>query len=255
MSRLFTGDEGFEYTYTTVRRDLPIEDLARVSRAGELRFVVDHYSAHYEDREDGENDLVFSAEKELGLPPDEDRGIYEAESHDVTPAKLFRTLIAHERKVIVPKWRKQQPKLSQLDVFANVQYRFYRDTDWDPMLAYLNARLPEGANLGRGEVKTFSSELLAEFDPEKHEPNREDGTGFLMYFLEQEEDECLPYLGLRILVHAIEHDLEMFDVDDEPNWRAQLWPALDKPADKAKKPRAKKAAGPVQAKTGAKKKR
>jgi hypothetical protein len=269
MSRLLTGDEGFKYAYSTVRRDLPLEDLARVARAGELRFVVNHYSVRFEDGED--DALVFLEDlgAELGFPPDDDRGFYEAEDHDVEAEALFRTLVAREREVTVPKWQEQypDPKVTELHVFANVQYRFYRDTDWTPMLAYLNARLPEGADLGLDEIKTFSSELLAEFDPEQHEPNREDGTGFLMCFLEQEDDRCLPYLGFRILAHAVTHDLEMLDIDDEPKWRKQLFPSLDKPAGKAKKPRAKKAAAPGKApspkkpasprpaKTGAKRKR
>src|SRR3954471_15603713 len=106
MSRLLTGDEGFKYAYISVRRELPIEDLARVARAGELRFVVDHYSVAFED---GEQSLVFleSLVGELGLPPDDDRGIYEAESHDVTAEGLFGKLVEHERKVTVPKWQEQ----------------------------------------------------------------------------------------------------------------------------------------------------
>jgi hypothetical protein len=238
-----------------VRRDLPLEDLARVARAGELRFVVDHYSVHFED---GEQSLVFLEDLggELGLPPDEDRGFYEAGDHDVTAEGLFEELVAQERKVTVPKWQEQypDPEVTQLDVFANVQYRLYRDTDWAPMLAYLNSQLPEGADLGLEELKAFSSELLAEFDPDLHEPNREDGTGFLMWFLEQEQDRCLPYLAFRILVHAVTHDLEMLDIDDEPSWRRQLFPALDRAARAKKAAPGKKATAPAKAKAARAKK-
>lgn len=240
MSRILTGDEGFKYAYITVRRQLPLEKLARVARAGDLRLVVNHYSVAFED---GEQALVYLEDlrSELGLPADEDRGIYEAEDHDVTVQELFQKMVEQERKVTVPTWQEQypDPPVTQLDVFAHVQYRFYRDTDWTPMLAYLNSKLPEGTDLGLEEIKGLSSELLAQFDPEQHEPNREDGTGFLMWFLEQEEDECLPYLGFRILVHAVTHDLEMLDIDDEPNWRKQLFPVIDGSDGKAKTAKAK----------------
>ncbi len=251
MSRILTGDEGFKYAYITVRRQLPLEKLARVARAGDLRLVVNHYSVAFED---GEQALVYLEDlrSELGLPPDEDRGFYEAEDHDVTVQELFQKMVEQERKVTVPTWQEQypDPPVTQLDVFAHVQYRFYRDTDWTPMLAYLSSKLPEGTDLGLEELKGFSSELLAQFDPEQHEPNREDGTGFLMWFLEQEEDECLPYLGFRILVHAVTHDLEMLDIDDEPNWRKQLFPVIDGSDGKAKKPaKAKPKAKPKKAAT------
>lgn len=241
MGRLLTGDEGFKYTYRSVRRDLPLEDLARVARAGDLRFVVDHYSVHFEG---GKQSLVFLEKlgRVLGLPPDDDRGFYEAEDHDVTAEALFGELVLREREVTVPRWQERYPgrEVTQLDVFAHVQYRVYRDTDWAPLLAYVNGKLPEGAELRIEEIKGLSSELLAEFDPELHEPNREDGTGFLMWFLEEEEDRCLPYLAFRILVHAVTHDLEMLDIDGEPTWRKQLFPALDGPPGKpAPAPKAK----------------
>jgi hypothetical protein len=51
MSRYLQGDEGFEYKYITVRRDLPIERLAHVARSGTLRLVVDHYHFRTDDGE------------------------------------------------------------------------------------------------------------------------------------------------------------------------------------------------------------
>lgn len=228
MSRLLQGDEGFRYAYRTVRRDLPVEDLARVSGAGTLWLCVDHYDVVFED---GESKMIFLEQLEgaIGLPEEVDRGLYEAPDSDTTAEQLFEHMLKTERKNTVPALRAHFEKRKPVDirVWAEVRYRLAQEDDWETMLAYLNGKLPEGAGVTLDEIRGFSSECLGEFDPEKHEPNREDGTGFLMYFLEHEEDRCLPYLGFRILVHAVEHDLERMDVEDEPRWRASLWTADD----------------------------
>ena len=244
MSRYLQGDEGFEYKYITVRRDLPIERLAHVAGSGTVRLVVDHYHVR---TEDGESQMVFlgGIEQMLGLPHDDDRGFYEDVDGDDTAAQLFKRLVATERKVTVPAFRKRFAKsgLASLDVVANTQYQLYKDSDWDTMLAYLNSHLPKGAELTYEELQTFSSAILEEFDPELHEPNRENGTGFLMHFLQSEADDCLPYLGFRILVHAVECDLEEMNVEDEPRWQSTIWSAEESPRKGKAKTASKGGAG------------
>lgn len=270
MSRLLQGDEGFYYAYITVRRDLPLEDLARLARSGTLSLAVDHYGVVFEE---GEPEMIFleQLERRLRLPEVFDRGFYEAGDDDVTVQQLHERMMKTEREVTVPALRSffADRKPTRISVHAEVRYRLYKEWDWDTMLAYLNGKLPEGAQLTLEELQGFSSECLQDFDPEKHEPNRDDGTGFLMYFLENEEDRCLPYLGLRILVHAVEHDLEQLDVWDEPNWRGILWSDDDAPssterptppkkaaaAKKAKPPAAKEAKAPKKPKAPAAKKK
>ena len=255
MSRLLQGDEGFKYAYRTVRRDLPVEDLARVSGAGTLWLCVDHYEVVFED---GESEMLFleQLEGKLGLPEELDRGLYEAEEQGVTVKQLWDRLLATERKNTVPALRAHfaDRKPADIRVRAEVRYRLCED-DQDAMLSYLNRKLPEGAGLTMEELRGFTSECLQEFDPDLHEPNREDGTGFLMYFLEHEEDACLPYLGFRVLVHAVEHELEELDVEDEPRWRTSLWtadgdeeeapPAGDPGSPNKRSPAAKKAKAPA----------
>lgn len=232
MSRLLQGDHGFKYAYSTVRRDLPIQDLARVARCGTLRLVVDHYDIG---QKDSDSELLFLEQLEgrAHLQHDDDRGFYfDDGDHDVTAEQLFQRLVEREQKVTVPALLRsfESPGVTRIDVHANVQYQFFPDSDMDPMMAYLNSRLPEGATLSLEEIRAFSSDLLSQFDPEQHEPNREDGTGFLMYFLETGEDDCLPYLAFRIVVHAVEHELEVLDIDDEVRWQRRLWPGEEQEA-------------------------
>lgn len=251
MSRYLQGDEGFEYKYITVRRDLPIEKLAHVAGSGTVRLVVDHYHVR---TEDGESQMIFlgAIEQLLGLPHDDDRGFYEDVDGDDTAAQLFKRLVATERKVTVPAFRKRfaESGLVSIDVVANTQYQLYKDYDWDTMLAYLNSHLPKGAELTYEEIQTFSSAILEEFDPELHEPNRENGTGFLMHFLNSEADDCLPYLGFRILVHAVECDLEEMNVEDEPRWQSTIWSAEESPRKSKAKTASKSGAGTKKAPKG-----
>jgi hypothetical protein len=255
MSRLLQGDEGFYYAYITVRRDLPLEDLARLARSGTLSLVVDHYGVVFEE---GEPEMIFleQLERRLRLPEVLDRGFYEASDDDDTVQQLYERMMKTEREVTAPALRAffADRRPTRITVWAEVRYRLYQEWDWDTMLAYLNGKLPEGAQLTLDEVKGFSSECLQDFDPEKHEPNREDGTGFLMYFLENEEDRCLPYLGLRILVHAVENDLEQLDVWDEPNWRGILWSDDEAPSSTERPRTPKKTAAAKKAKPAAAKK-
>lgn len=67
----------------TVRRDIPIQNLAQVAQAGGLRFVVDYYDVC---APPAENQWVYLERMEslLGLDADDDRGFYEADGYDVT---------------------------------------------------------------------------------------------------------------------------------------------------------------------------
>ena len=112
-----------------------------------------------------------------------------------------------------------------IEVHVYVEYRLTQD-DWDDMLSFLNERLPEEAPLTVEEIEGFDVEAMISFDPEEDEPSREDGTGFVMYFKEQdEEDDGLPLLGLCILAHAVVNDIECMDVEEEPLYSRVLWRA------------------------------
>jgi hypothetical protein len=224
MSRLLEGTDGFGYAYISVRRDIPIEDLARVARAGTLRFVVDYYDV-WPDSEENEFVYLEQLESELDLDSDDDRGFYEADDHDVTPKALFERLVDTEIKNHVPAMVEHfGENLESITVYANVQYRLLKDCDWDDMLAYLNRVLPEELRLSMEELRTFDSDCLRAFDPELHEAHRDDGTLFLQYFLEHDPDG-VAYLAFRIFVHAVQHDLEVCDIDDEPRWRRTIYAA------------------------------
>jgi hypothetical protein len=99
------------------------------------------------------------------------------------------------------------------------------------MLAYLNSRLPAETPLTLAKIRSFRFGVLRDFDPEKLPASPEDGTSFLKHFLETGADDSLPYLGLLILTHAVEHDVECMDVDDDDEWHAHLWATGDEVED------------------------
>jgi hypothetical protein len=223
MSRLLDGTEGFHYAYISVRRDIPIESLARVAQVGALRFVIDYYDVC---APPAENEWVYLERLEslVGLDADDDRGFYEAESHDVKAQDLFEELIDTEVKQHVkPILKHFGENVESISVVAGVQYRLMED-EWDDMLGYLNGILSEELQLTMEELQTIDSECLAEYDPELHEAARDDGTLFLQYFLDH-EPEGLAYLAFRILVHAIQNELEVCDIDDEPRWQRTIYSA------------------------------
>ena len=227
MAVNLTGPEDFEFARRGVGPSRPPELLAKVSRAGTLRFRVDRYEITFMD---GSEETVYleRLERLLGLEEDEDRGIYEADSVDMEPDELLERLFLTEAKRHVGPLRSHFAARSpaKVEVHANVEYRLTQD-DWDDMLSFLNERLPEEAALTIEEIQGFDAEAMIRFDPEKDEPAREDGTGFVMYLREQDdEDDGLPLLGLCILAHAVVHDIECMDVEEEPLYHRVLWRTL-----------------------------
>ncbi|MDI1449006.1 hypothetical protein [Polyangium sp. 6x1] len=226
MAVQLTGPEDFAFARRSVGPSRPPELLAKVSRAGTLFFVVDRYEITFQD---GGSETVYleRLERLLGLDEDPDRGFYEADSIDADPDELLERLFATETKRHVGLLRSHFEARSpvEIEVHANVVYRLMQD-DWEAMLAFLNERLPEEGALRVEEIQTFDVEAMIAFDPEEDEPAREDGTGFVMYFHEQdEEDDGLPLLGLCILAHAVVHDIEWMDVEEEPLYDRVLWRA------------------------------
>ncbi|MRG95695.1 hypothetical protein [Polyangium spumosum] len=226
MAVQLTGSEEFAFARRSVGPSRPPERLAKVSRAGTLRFRVDRYEITFAD---GSELSVYneSLESMLGLDEDEDRGIYEADSVDTEPDALLERLYGSEQKLHVgllcSHFESRSPV--SIEVHVYVEYRLTQD-DWDDMLSFLNERLPEEAPLTVEEIEGFDVEAMISFDPEEDEPSREDGTGFVMYFKEQdEEDDGLPLLGLCILAHAVVHDIECMDVEEEPLYSRVLWRA------------------------------
>ncbi|MDI1475074.1 hypothetical protein [Polyangium sp. y55x31] len=217
MAVQLTGPVDFAFARRSVGPSRPPELLAKVSKAGTLLFVVDRYEITFQD---GGSETVYleRLERLLGLDEDPDRGFYEADSVDTEPDELLETLFATETKRHVGLLRSHFEARSpvEIEVHANVVYRLMQD-DWDAMLAFLNERLPEEGALGIDEMRNFDVEAMIAFDPEEDEPAREDGTGFVMYFREQDdEDDGLPLLGLCILAHAVVHDIDWMDVEEEP---------------------------------------
>jgi hypothetical protein len=223
---MLQGTEGFAYKYISVSRDIPIEDIARVTQAGALRLVVDSYTI-WTSEDENEEIYLEALEGEIDLDEDPDRGFYEAENHDVTLKELMEKLVETELKETIPAMKEHYGEdLRSVTVVANVQYRLDRNFDWEDMLKFLNSRLPAELQTTMEELRTLDSDCLAEYDPEKHEAHRDDGTLFLQTLLDDKNDEDgIGYLAFRMFVHAIQHDLEILDVDDEPHCRRVLFRA------------------------------
>jgi hypothetical protein len=227
MSLLLIGTEGFEFTRRAVGPSRPTGLLSKVSRAGELLIVVDHYEVCFAD---GSSETIYleSLQRVLGLGSDPDRGFAYAEGLDSEPGDLLDALFETEARqragALRAKFAARSPV--QIQVVANLVYRLDQEDGWEPMLAYLNSKLPEDAALTLEEMESFDVEAMIAFDPANDQPERADGTGFVMFFLENDaEDDGLPLLGLCILAHAVVNDLELMDVEEEPIYWQVIWRA------------------------------
>lgn len=225
---LLTGPEGFEFARRSVGPSRPLEQLAKVSRAGELMAVVDRYEVDFAD---GSEETIYLGKlcKIIGLDYDDDMSFYCAEDLDTDPDALFDDLFKSEKEKHVDLLREKLADRSptRIEIFAHVQYRIMlEDGEGEKMLAYLNDKLPEEAQLSLDDVAGFDPEAMIKFDPEEHEPDREDGTGFVMYFLENDdEDDGLPLLGLCILAHGVVNDIPDMFVYEEPLYSEVVWKA------------------------------
>ncbi|HRI69302.1 MAG TPA: hypothetical protein PK156_33960 [Polyangium sp.] len=225
---LLTGPEEFEFARRSVGPSRPLERLAKVSRAGELMAVVDRYEIDFAD---GSEQTLFLGQvcKITDSYYDEDSEFYCANDLDTEPDDLFEELFKSETEKHVGLLREKLADRSptRIQIFAHVQYRIMlEDGEGETMLEYLNDKLPEEAQLTLEEIAGFDPEAMIRFDPEEDEPNREDGTGFVKYFLENdEEDDGLPLLGLCILAHGVVHDIPDMFVYEEPIYSEVVWRA------------------------------
>jgi hypothetical protein len=227
MSAILTGPEGFSFARRAAGPSRPIERLAKVSRAGQLMFVVDRYEITFADGSEEEVNLEH-LEHVLGMDEDCELGFYEAPDLDTEPNALLETLREGETEKHADALRRhfEDRKPVQITVYANVVYRLHQQDDWDAMLKFLNERLAEDAQLSIEDMGDFDVDAMIRFDPEEDEPDDADGTAHIAALREQDDvDDGLPLLGLCILAHAVVHDLECLDVEEEPLHKCELWSA------------------------------
>lgn len=222
MGIILHGTDDFKFKLTSVGPRIALEELSRASLSGSLYFVVDSYEVTFED---GTEESVYleGLEELLGLDEDPESGFYESNDFATDPAEILAALWAGEKEhadALGERFEARDPV--SVEVHANVLFRFFED-DWEAMLAYLNEHLPGEAPLTMEEVAGFDLDTLLRFTPGKDEPQRADGTGVVMRFHEAFPDEGLPLLGLAVLVHAVTHELEEMDVEEEPLYQEVLW--------------------------------
>jgi hypothetical protein len=222
MGIILEGTEDFKFKLTSVGPRIALEELSKESRSGSLFFVVDSYEVTFED---GTEESVYleSLEGLLGLDGDPDCGFYESEDYDTDPTDILAAVWAVEKEHadgLSEHFEERNPV--SVEVYANVLFRLCKD-DWKAMLAYLNKHLPDEAPLTIKEIAGFDLGTLLRFTPGEGEPQRVDGTGVVMHFHKEFPDEGLPFLGLCVLVHAVAHELELMDVEEEPLYHKVLW--------------------------------
>ena len=222
MGITLEGTEDFKFKLTSVGPRIALSALSKESRSGSLYFVVDCYEVTFED---GTEERVYleNLQRMLGLDGDPDCGFYESDDYDTDPTDILAALWAVEKEHadgLSEHFEERNPV--SVEVYANALVRFNED-DLKTMLAYLNKHMPKEAPLTMAEVASFDLGAIQRFTPGEGEPQRADGTGVAMHFHKEFPDQGLPLLGLCILVHAVAHELDSMDVEEEPLYRKVLW--------------------------------
>jgi hypothetical protein len=222
MGSILEGTDDFRFKLTSAGPRTRPEELSRASSSGALFFVVDSYEVAFDD---GENESVNleSLEELLEIDEHPSCGFYESMDCATDPDDILTALWEGEKEhaaALAEHFEDRDP--TSVEVYANVVFRLC-NTDWAAMLAYMNTHLLGGAPLTLEEVAGFDLGTILRFIPGEDTPQRGDGTAIALHFHDTLPDDGLPFLGFAILVHAVTHELEFLDVEEEPLYQKVLW--------------------------------
>ena len=95
------------------------------------------------------------------------------------------------------------------------------------MLEWLNGYLPANLRVTIDGLRAFDIAALERYNPDEDAVGDvASGTGRAAFLYAANADRYLPYLALRILTHAVQHNLEEMTVEETDRlWRGMVWEA------------------------------
>ncbi len=226
MARFMVGTGGFEYTYDVGRKSIDLSHLAAAAGVGTPLFAVEYLVSFAA----GAPEVISFREmgERTGLEAEGPSSLYEGRPGQDPQAafELACTVAAAGVPALLGLYNGGGKTPSRVELRGRAQFRLTA-AEWSRMLEWLNSYLPAALKLTLDKLKGFDLGAIAAFDPE------EDGQGDLVTGTQQASflyaanaDRYLPYLGLRILAHAVKHALDPLIVEETDQlWRGTLWKA------------------------------
>lgn len=224
MARFMIGTDGFEYQYIVSRKSVDLSLLARASGTGSLIFAVEYLVTF----QDGKNEAIPWAElkRRASLGDGAGPGLYESGPSEEPQNAFEAACVAEQAHVPALLGLFADRKPARIELRARAQYRIVR-ADWGRMLEWLNTYLPAALQVTEQSLKSFDLKALELFNPDEDgEGDLGTGTRAAAFLYAANAERYLPYLTLRILTHAVQHDLAAMTVEETDRlWRGLVWEA------------------------------
>jgi hypothetical protein len=224
MARFMVGTGGFEYKYDIGGRSIDLSLLAAGSGVGTLMFALE-YLVTFETGASEELSFRELAERR-GLERSSESEPYEGPQGEDPQTSFERACAAEQASVpaLLSLFGDRVPV--RIELRARAQFRFF-STEWDRMIEWLNGFLPSTLKLTLERLQAFDLVALKKFDPNEDSPGDvAAGTQHAAFLYAANADRYLPYLGLRIVTHAVQHKIETMSVEETDRlWRGTLWKA------------------------------
>jgi hypothetical protein len=229
MARFITGTGGFEYAYIVGSKAVDVSLMAKASGVGTLSFALDYLITFKEApaRELSWNDLA----PEAAAAAAQDGGRYEAPSGEDPWSAFDGACLAEQARVpAILSLLSAAP--ARIELRGRAQFRLDAH-EWGRMVDWLNTFLPAELKLTLDALRSFDLAALERFNPDEgSDDDKSGGTRCAAFLCAANADRYLPYLGLRILTHAVQRDLASMTVEETDRlWRGTVWEApLPRPA-------------------------
>jgi hypothetical protein len=222
MSRFMIGSGGFEYKYDIGKKSIDLSLLSAVSGVGVPLFALEYLVSFESGAPEAVafDDLEPSAGIDGGAPPI----LYEG-SPGQDPQRTFEQACGQALARVdelLARYAGRDP--TRVELRAQARFRLAA-AEWSKLLEWLNAYLPAALKLTSERLEALDLKAIERFDPDEDgEGDEGAGTRQAAFLCAASSERYLPYLGLRILSHAVQHKLDPMLVEETDRlWRGTLW--------------------------------
>lgn len=222
MSRFMIGSGGFEYKYDIGKKSIDLSLLSAVSGVGVPLFALEYLVSFQNGAPEAVSfdDLSPRASLDEGAPPT----LYEGrpgQDPQLTFEQACGQALARVDEILA-RYAGRDP--TRIELRAQARFRLAAG-EWGKLLEWLNAYLPAALKLTHEKIEALDLKAVERFDPDEDgEGDEVAGTRQAAFLCAASSERYLPYLGLRILAHAIQHKLDPLLVEETDRlWRGTLW--------------------------------
>jgi hypothetical protein len=226
MARFMIGTEGFGYEYIIGSKAIDLSLIARASGVGTLLFSLE-YLVTFKDKDKALKALPWDeVAGRAGFAGAPGGGRYEAPEGEDPQSAFDNACAAELARVPAILSLFEDGALSRIELRGRAQFRLSA-SEWERMVEWLNSSLPAPLKLTVAIVRAFNRGTLERFNPDEDGDGDEAaGTRHAAFLYATNADRYLPYLGLRILTHAVQHNLASMTVEETDRlWRGSVWEA------------------------------